>query len=118
MIWDFLTIALYRDKFVEDVESKPSIIEVYLGGVIGKVIIDRGPIITIVWGIYFIALCVMPARNAPYSTFFLAIFIMIGLGGYRIDKTHWRKRPWAGPIAVLLLIGTELGILSLAQRLC
>jgi hypothetical protein len=117
MTWDFLTIAWYREKFLLGDTRQASIFEVYTGGLIGAHSIDRGPVITMWWAAYFILLCVLPFTAIPYSTFFLAVFVLAGLGGYRVDKSRWRKLPLMSPISVVVLLFADLGIAYLVQRL-
>ena len=101
VFWDILTIGMYRNKFVTQDVTDPNVLMVYCKGLIGSEGIDRGPIITVFWLGYFCFILWASRFAVPYSTFWFAALVLLGLAGYRIDKTHFRKSPLFAPLATL-----------------
>lgn len=112
--WDFLTILLYRDKFVTN-EVPVSLLGVYWRGLIGKADIDRGPIITIFWACYFLVIYLSSNRQIPFATFVYAGFVLLGLVGYRLDKGHFRNRALVTPVATIGLSAFVLFLLEILE---
>lgn len=102
-IWDLLTIFMYRDKFVLESQEYISTITAYYRGLVGNSTVDRGPVITIFWMIYFLVPYALSIYSKNYSTFVLAGLVLSGLVFYRIDKTYWRNLALLSPLSVISL---------------
>ncbi|MPZ39106.1 MAG: hypothetical protein GEU95_13810 [Rhizobiales bacterium] len=112
-IWDFLTVYDWLPKYYYRTPEGTSqtIRGVYIGGLRNSPDVSRGPIITIVWGLYFWALYflndwmpywfnVSGLRDRIIGT---TLFVVLGLYFYRSDKikrySMCRRLGW---VAVLL----------------
>jgi len=114
-IWDLLTVYDWKPKYYYGIPEGPqqTIRRVYIGGLRDSTDVSRGPIITIVWGIYFWALYILNDRalywlNVPglrERIVGITFFVVLGLYLYRQDKappryTMCKRLGW---IAALLL---------------
>jgi len=113
-IWDLLTVYDWKSKYYYGIPEGPqqTIRGVYIGGLKDSADVNRGPIITIVWGIYFWALFILNDRalhwlNVPGLSERIigtTLFVVLGLYLYREDKAkHYTMCRRLGSIAVLLL---------------
>jgi hypothetical protein len=113
-IWDMLTVFdwLPRYYYRTPEGSRQTLSGVYLGGLRDSAHVSRGPIITIVWGLYFWALYFLNDRaliwlNVPGLNERIVgttLFVMLGLYLYREDKTkRYTLFRRIGTIAALLL---------------
>jgi len=114
-IWDLLTVHDWKPKYYYGIPEGPrqTIKGVYIGGLKDSPDVSRGPIITIVWGLYFWALFILNDRalnwlNLPGLRAHIVgttFFVVLGLYLYRQDKappryTMCKRLGW---IAALLL---------------
>jgi hypothetical protein len=111
-MWDLLTIydwpAKYDSRLPE--EARPTVAtigSVYIGGLRDSKDVSRGPIITIVWGIYFWGLYFLNLDGGLRNRIFgMGLFVIAGLYLYRQDKdkryTIWKRLAW---VAVLFVAG-------------
>jgi hypothetical protein len=86
--WDILSIHQYRSNYAF-VPAPPNatVLQIYTGGLLGKEGYYRGPIITITWALYFIALASLQLIFRTFDAFIFAPFALVGLINYRHDKT-------------------------------
>jgi hypothetical protein len=113
-IWDLLSIYDWPSKYyyANPDGAKQTIGGVYIGGLKDSADVRRGPIITIMWALYFWALYILNDRalhwlNLPGLKDRIVgttIFVILGLYLYRRDKTNrYTMCCRLGFIAVLLL---------------
>lgn len=120
-LWDFLSIRKHRQAYVTNLAPTglvPSISEVYRGCLTDDPNIYRGPAITLVWPIYFLAIAVCHQfileridRERPGAAFIYAALVVVGLFGYRYDKK--RRLPMLGrltmvTVGVLGVVGVSI----------
>lgn len=101
--WDFLTVFWHRNWYNADGKS---VWAAYGAGFLGRGQVDRGPVITITWFVAFAWLWVLSWADFPHETPILAVFVLIGLGGYRYNKGRYRENGWViylAPISIALL---------------
>jgi hypothetical protein len=94
-IWDLLTVYDWMPKYYRRPVPQQTIARVYLGGLKDSEDVSRGPVITIVWGIYFWALYALNFSGLNNRIFVTTIFVLFGLWLYRKDKREqfpMRKR--------------------------
>jgi hypothetical protein len=94
---------MYREKFIGIEGAEPSVPAVYYNGLRGRPGYDRGPVITLFWGAYFLFVYVRSETEIPHHTFWFAAFVLAGLIGYRIDKGYRRDKPLFSPSATIWL---------------
>src|SRR5207302_1515365 len=95
-IWDFLTVCDWKPKYYYATPEgrEQTVGGVYIGGLSDSADVNRGPIITIVWGLYFWALYILNDRvlhwlNVPELRDRIVgttLFVLAGLNLYRRDK--------------------------------
>jgi hypothetical protein len=113
-IWDLLTVYDWKPKYYYGIPegAEQTIGRVYIGGLRDSADVSRGPIITIVWGIYFWALFILNDRalywlNLPglkERIVGTTLFVVLGLYLYRQDKAkRYAMCKRLGLIAALLL---------------
>jgi hypothetical protein len=112
-VWDLLSIFDWKSKYyTESNSSSQTVRGVYIGGLINRVGVSRGPIITLGWGLYFWGLYILNDRalhwiGAPglsHRIFGTTIFVVLGLIFYRQDKARrFTMQTRLGLIACLLL---------------
>ncbi|MFC7500014.1 hypothetical protein ACFQRC_12360 [Enterovirga sp. GCM10030262] len=88
MVWDFLTAYWHREWY-KATEDTP-LWRLYWQGLIGAPNSDRGLVITAVWAIYFLWLWLISRNDFCFDTFILAMFVLLGLAGYRYNKGRYR----------------------------
>lgn len=92
--WDVLTIGEHLNKFDSVVSEKlphakfRDIPRIYLGGLIDADRIDRGPVITLIWGCFFGYMTFMNWIYGTGSDLACCLFAIGGLYLYRRDKRH------------------------------
>lgn len=87
--WDLLSIREYRRTYSctpAATELKTS--EIYVGGLIGRQGVYRGPIITLSWAVFFVLLAASQIVFGQRNSFALAPFAIAGLLLYRNDKSR------------------------------
>lgn len=92
LLWDYLTVRdpRHRDRFTNDNAPKeyvPTPREVYVGGLKSDRNINPGPVITIFAAVYFTWLPILQFLSG-INTYTFAIFVLLGLIAYRIDKSY------------------------------
>lgn len=112
-IWDLLTVYDWKSKYYTNPdEPRQTIRRVYIGGLRDSADVRRGPIITIVWGIYFWALYILNDRALYWlqvpglkeRIVGTTLFVVLGLYLYRQDKAkRYTMCRRLGSIGVLLL---------------
>jgi hypothetical protein len=90
VIWDFLTVKEhlkeYDESIVRDRAKASDVLRIYVGGLLDKTNVNRGPIITLSWTIYFWILAIMNQWTAKWQVFVTCTFAILGLWLYRRDK--------------------------------
>jgi hypothetical protein len=114
-VWDFLTVSDWLDKYYIPPERRAQQTkrQVYIGGLLDSDAVSRGPIITIIWGLYFWLLYLMNDRalrwlNLPglnQRIIGTTIVVVFGLYLYRQDKANrYTMCKRLGLIALLLIV--------------
>jgi hypothetical protein len=85
--WDFLTVCAYTKKYFDD-EGPYRISRVYFGALVDSPGVRRSAIITLIWMFYFVALAYITFHRLEGHVFIMAIFVILGLTLYRVDKTY------------------------------
>lgn len=108
VVWDFLTVRLFVHQY-RPADSSPhsempaklsDVFDVYRGALVDRNDIGSSPIVTILWWLYFLALLIISSRyDAPYEVFVTCGFALLGLIGFRYDKSRRKQgagkfRPW------------------------
>jgi hypothetical protein len=116
-IWDYLSIRAYPEKYGHSPPAAtnytPTIKEVYVGSLGDDPKIYRGPAITLMWPIYFLALplsyqFILTAadRDKLSTTVAYTVFIFYGLYEYRRDKRmclpFWER--WTNILAAVFAV--------------
>lgn len=112
LVWDYLTIRSlgHRDRFANDcapISYVPTIGDVYAGGFTSDPKINPGPVITIFAAAYFAWLPILHFLSGM-NTYAFAAFVLLGLIGYRVDKSYRsdltpRLLLWGGLLTVTLV---------------
>jgi hypothetical protein len=120
-LWDALSIVQFPQHY--DTSYQPNgknilsfVGRVYWDGLRDKPNVDRGPIITLSWAIYFFILLAINWRYSNYNVYGALFFGGCGLALYRHDKAYlvgpargFRMRSRVAIIAVLSLAALLLG---------
>src|SRR5580700_135056 len=87
IIWDYLTVREHLWKYYSrSLGRRPTVGEVYIGGLKDREGIRRGPMVTLAWGIYFFILYALNISGLGNRVFGTTIFVLAGLIAYRLDK--------------------------------
>jgi hypothetical protein len=84
--WDFLSVREHVTKYYEKPSKKSSVLDVYVAGFRDRPHVSKGPIITLIWAVYFIVLGWFAPDGLENRVFVTAILVIIGLALYRQDK--------------------------------
>ena len=90
-IWDGLTLYWHRDWYGADERTMRS---AYWNSLLGRNGVDRGIAITLSWLCYFAWLWIVSWAEFKYETFVMMSFVLIGLAGYRLNKSDYRDSGW------------------------
>jgi Ca2+/Na+ antiporter len=106
VVWDFLTTREHTSKFYpENYQGRKSSLDIYWRGL--RDVTPResaGPIITINWAAYFCALWFINRIGLEERIFVTALFVLVGLISYRLDKTYrWTMIVRFGVVVALVL---------------
>lgn len=93
VVWDFLTVWDWKEKYyyVAPDSARQTIGRIYIGGLMDSAEVSRGPVITIVWALYFWVLWLLywfyvpTLRDRITGT---TVLVVLGLWLYRRDKTY------------------------------
>jgi hypothetical protein len=91
LIWDFLTVREHLPKYYgREPQSQLAVDEtvaaVYWGGLCGRYGVSRGPIITLLWAVFFCGLAYLSRDGLSDRIFLTSLLALIGLVMYRRDK--------------------------------
>ncbi len=93
VIWDVLTVREHISQFDAGITRNDSasvkiseVLRVYARGAIDDNAIDRGPINTFVWAMYFGTLAVLFLLFRKDHMFVTGVFVLAGLVAYRIER--------------------------------
>lgn len=120
--WDILTVRRHYNSYV-DVKIEPKyqskvsiskVLRVYVGGALNKAGIKRGPIITLVWALYFYAMTAISTVSLIYAHYTSCVFAAAGLYLYRRDKSGGRStgQDGFGMIVRIFLAATLLIVMT------
>jgi hypothetical protein len=84
IVWDCLT-ARSHPEWYRAAPGTP-LLKMYWRGLIGNDV-DRGLAITLIWSLYFVWLWRISQARFALDTFILAAFVLLGLAGYRSNKS-------------------------------
>jgi hypothetical protein len=116
VLWDLLTIRDYIDKYdlsiAPEVPTKAGmgqILQVYGRGFLDRPQIERGPVTSLSWAIFFLVFAWLNnASTAPGQVFVAAVVVVLGLFFYRDDKSRvladGRVRGYRMIVRALLII--------------
>lgn len=114
-LWDVFTVKEYprnydlRDNIADkDVKSAFGI---YFGGVLNRAAVNRGPVITLVWAIYFVFLAII--FDGSNKVFAACSFALLGLFLYRKDK-RFESRYGVRGFSMQVRVGAAVALLALA----
>jgi hypothetical protein len=99
-IWDLLTVYDWLPKYYYRTPegAQLTIRAVYIGGLRDSTDVSRGPIITIVWGVYFWILYFLNVHELLNRITGTTVFVVLALYLYRRDKakrfTMCRRLGW------------------------
>lgn len=128
--WDFLSAQEHYDKYnlksgASQTGSALRALELYWLGLLDAPEIKRGPIITLSWACYFLALPCLGEWAEPLGPYTFSAFATAGLIAYRHDKvrkgvdvggiTGFRMRARLALIAALLILLIVLGSFKLSH---
>lgn len=90
-LWDILTIRLFPNQYNfrgSGTSSWPSVLYVYCLSFIDDRNFDRGPISTLIWGMYFASLYLLSLRFPNFGVLPACLFAGVGIHLYRLDKRY------------------------------
>jgi hypothetical protein len=104
-IWDLLTVHDWLPTYYHSTQEgvRQTIRGVYIGGLKDSADVSRGPIITIVWGVYFWAFYFLNVHGLVNRIFGTTVFVVLALQLYRHDK--------AKPFTMRRRLGWVVGLL-------
>jgi hypothetical protein len=111
ILWDYLTAKCHPDWY--KAEQGTPVWQIYWRGLVGSSV-DRGLAITLVWSAYFAWLWLVSQDEFAFDTFVLAIFVLIGLAGYRSNKSAKYRNNLRYSYAAPLGAGLSLALVVMA----
>jgi hypothetical protein len=84
--WDVLTIRQFPEQYSSAGANRTSAVAVYDGAVTGRNGYYRGPLVTLIWGVFFLGLSLEQYLFEPRNSWVLMPFVVFALFRYRQDK--------------------------------
>ncbi len=120
-LWDFLSIKEHPQAYTNHLSSEgpylPRVGEVYRGTIRGDLRIYHGPLVTLIWPIYFVTLPIsyqflLPGeiRERASTTIVYAVLVVYGLLAYRSDKRNRIRSPWSRLKRVVISTLAVIGV--------
>lgn len=112
-VWDLLSVFDWKVKYyTEPSQYSQTVWGVYIGGLMNRNGVSRGPITTVGWGLYFWGLYILNdwtlhwvgVPELSHRIFGTAVFVFLGLISYRLDKARRFTMQTRLGIAVSLLL--------------
>lgn len=104
--WDILSVMEFPSEYATPQPHNSGIrflLRVYARSFIDDPKFDRGPVSTLVWGLYFFSIYMLSLKFAELEISVLCIFVFLGLWQYRHDKRHHGSGVRGFPMARRLL---------------
>lgn len=128
-LWDFLSIKEHPRAYINCPPALPTFAptrrEVYWGAIVGDDRIYHGPLITLLWPIYFVSLPItyhflLPeeVREKPSTTIVYAVLVIYGLLTYRRDKKNKVASPGSRLKRVVVSALTVIGAAVILRSAC
>lgn len=113
VVWDAATVIEFPEKYHNNPRLGLSLIkDVYIGGVFGRPEVYSGPIITIIWGLFFGVLAILYG-TVQMNHFVACLIAAAALNFYRRDKgttnagvRGFRPLPRLSLVLILVLLAT------------
>jgi hypothetical protein len=105
IVWDFFTAVEYPERHRQvDAVPVPSLRSIYWAGLSDSTTISRGPVVTIAWAVYFGCLFYLSRAVVAEHVLVTALFAVLGLALYRIDKSGPFRMVWRFSMIAALLV--------------
>jgi hypothetical protein len=118
VIWDALTIRDWPSKYFLHDSGPQTVMRAYVGGFRNSAEINRGPIVTLFWGLYFWVLYFASLNSLRDRILGTTVFVLVGLWAYRKDKRDklpmWKRFIWVLGLSVASVAYAKWGITDLA----
>ncbi|WP_143744699.1 hypothetical protein [Mesorhizobium prunaredense] len=89
--WDVLSVIEFPSAYATPQAHSSGIrfmLRVYARSFIDDPRFDRGPVSTLVWGVYFLSIYLLSLKFTEFEILALCTFVFLGLWQYRHDKRH------------------------------